>query len=227
MRHVAVAVAGHGVARHGLLEGGEVVGGELDVERHRRSPRGSAPAWCRGSARRSSPCASTQASASWPGVQSLAAAISRDLVDQREVGVEGLALEAREVLGPAAVRSPSAPRSRGDGAGEQSATERGVGHQADAELAQDGRRISSSRSRVKREYSVWRAVIGCTRGPGGWWPPRPRRARGGAPCRPRRARPWRRRSPRSGPSCRRGAGSRGRCGRRRAAASEASQAERT
>ena len=50
---------------------------------------------------------------------------------------------------------------RRDGAGEEAAAERGVGHQADAELADVGR-ISSSRSRVNREYSVCSAVIGCT-----------------------------------------------------------------
>ena len=83
----------------------------------------------------SSPCASTQASASWPGVQPLSSAIVADRVDQREVGVEGLALEAREVRGRREVASPSAPCRLLMAPVSMPAAERGVGHQADAELA--------------------------------------------------------------------------------------------
>ena len=132
--HVAVAVAGHRAAGHGRLERGQVLGAERD--------RGGAdvllevrrPAWCPGSAPRPSPCASTQASASWPGWRPCRRR-ARDLRDERQVGVERVAGEPREVR-----RAPRVvlvevvgPRDR---AGEDAAAERRVGHQADAQLAQ-------------------------------------------------------------------------------------------
>jgi hypothetical protein len=80
-----------------------------------------------------------------------------DLVDQGEVGVERVALEAREPPGGAGVALLQ--RLAGDRAGEQAAAAGRVGHQPDAELAERGR-MSSSRSRVNSEYSLCRAVIG-------------------------------------------------------------------
>ena len=57
-----------------------------------------------------------------------------DLVDQLQVGREALAVEAREVRRAARVALLQR-RLRRDRAGEEAAAERGVGDQADAELA--------------------------------------------------------------------------------------------
>ena len=81
----------------------------------------------------SSPGASSQASAVWAGVAPISAPMACDLVDDREVALEVLAGEARVGLAPVVVGEVV------DGAdlpGEQAVAERRVGHEPDAELAQ-------------------------------------------------------------------------------------------
>ena len=118
------------------------------------------PAWCRGSGTMSSPCASTQASASWPGVQPLRGG---DLAAPRPPASRLASKFSPWKRGlRAAEVAVGRGRRRCDGAGQEAAAERAVGHEADAELAAACGRISSSRSRVHSEYSVCSAVIGCT-----------------------------------------------------------------
>ncbi len=68
---------------------------------------------------------------------------------------------------------------------------------------------------------------GARRAHAGWWRAPPRTVRGSAPCPASRVRPWRRPSLRSACRGRPGAGSRGRCDRRRGGVSDPSQAART
>ena len=81
----------------------------------------------------SSPCASTQASASCPAVTSFSAAISSTRLDQLQVALEVLALEARAVAAEVVLGQVLA---RAEAAGEEAAAERAVGDEADPQLAQ-------------------------------------------------------------------------------------------
>ena len=213
--HVRVALPGGGAGGRGLVDAREVLGGELDRRRPPRSPRGSARAWCRGSGRCPRPACSSQASASWPGVASFSAAISRT----RSTSSRFASKFSPWKRGLWRRKSSSA-RSSGDcdRARSGSRGRAGCRRRSRCPSSRTVGRTSSSGSRVHSEYSVCSAAIGCTAcGAADRVRRRPRTGRGGAPCPARRAPPSRRRSPRSGRLGRRGAGSRGRCGRRRAA----------
>ena len=127
----------------------------------------------------SSPCASTHASASCDGVQPLSVGDRLDRVDEAQVLLEVLALEARRVA-PVVVRRQIVDAL--DLAGEKAAPERAVGDEADAELAA---RWPGSRPRDRGSTASTRSAArrwGARRARGGWSPAPLRTGRGSAPC---------------------------------------------
>ncbi len=86
----------------------------------------------------SSPCASSQASATCAGVALDLGGDGLDLVDDAQVALEVLAGEARVGLAPVVV----GPLVGGaDRAGEEAVAERRIGHEADAQLAQQRQQL--------------------------------------------------------------------------------------
>ena len=141
------------------------------------------------------------------------AASASHLLDEREVLAQVLLLEARPAA--AEVRLLEVV-DRAEPAGEEAASERAVGDEADPELADGRQDLRLGIARPERVLGLQRRDrMDGVRAPDRLRAP-PRRARGSAPCPPGRARPSRRRSPRSASPGRRGAGSRGRSSRRRA-----------
>ena len=86
----------------------------------------------------SSPCASSQARATCAGVASTSDGDGLDLVDDAEVLLEVALGEARVGLAPVVVGELLAGADR---PGEEAVPERRVGHEADAELAQQRQQL--------------------------------------------------------------------------------------
>ncbi len=81
-----------------------------------------------------------------------------DLVDDAQVALEVFAGEARVSLAPSRRRKPL---GRADRAGEEAVAKRGVGNEADAQLAEQ-RQEFGFRVTGPQEYSVCSAATGCT-----------------------------------------------------------------
>ena len=133
--HAAFGVAVAGGARAGRRRRGAP--GRRRSARRRRAATFSSRCCARlvpGIGTMSSPCASTQASASCAGVHALARrrSLARASTSARFLR-EVLALEAR-VVAPEVAR-PRSPSARAEAAGQEAAAERAVGDEADAELA--------------------------------------------------------------------------------------------
>ncbi len=95
----------------------------------------------------SSPCASTQASASWPALQPRAGGEGLHFRGQLEVPGEVLALEARAVAAVVVLGEVLGP---GDRAGEKAAAERAVGDEADAQAPAGGEHAGLGVARPER-----------------------------------------------------------------------------
>ena len=132
---------------------------ERDLERAAGSPRGTCAAWCPGSARCRRPARAPTPARAVTACSPSPRAMSLDLVDQFQVLLEVLALEARRVATVIVGLEILDPLEL---AGQEAAPERAVRRRSRCRARGTVGRISSSGSRLHSEYSVCSAVIGCT-----------------------------------------------------------------
>ena len=157
--HVRVALAGGGAGRQRFVEPRELVVAQLDAPRRRRSLRGSGASWCRGSAPRRRPGAAPRRARAGP-----ASRPCRGRSPRGAPSSPGCARGCRPgTAGGCRRKSPSTRRSSGPRK-RPARKPRPSGLYATKPMpsSRTAGRIACSGSRDQSEYSVCRAVIGCT-----------------------------------------------------------------